>query len=68
MHNSVRTPKNNIYVINIVIQSKIPPQSGDVTHHHDQSITLVNFKIRKITNNVDKIPIIYIILIFNNYI
>ena len=59
MHNSARTPKNNIYVTNIITQSKTLPQSGAVTHHHDQSITLVNFKIRKITNNVPNIPIIF---------
>lgn len=58
MHNSARATKNNIYAINIIIQSKIHPQSGAVTHHQDQSITLVNFKIRKITNNVPNIPII----------
>ena len=62
MHNSARAPKNNIYAINTIIQSKIPPQSGAVIHHQDQSITLVNFKIRKITNNVPNIPIIFNIL------
>lgn len=59
MHNSARTPKNNIYAINMNSQNKIPPQSGAVTHHQDQSITLVNFKIKKITNNVPNIPIIF---------
>lgn len=63
MHNSASIPKNKVYAINKIIQSKIPPQSGDVIHHQDQSITLVNFKIRKITNNVPNIPII-----FNNLI
>ena len=62
MHNSARAPKNNIYAINKIIQSKMPPQSGAVTHHQDQSITLVNFNIRKITNNVPNIPIIFNIL------
>ena len=50
MHNNDRAPKNNIYATNTITQSKILPQSGAVTHHHDQSITLVNFKIKKITN------------------
>lgn len=67
MHNSARTPKNNIYVTSIIIQNKIPPQSGAVTNHQDQSITLVNFRIRKITNKVPNIPIIFSNLIFNNY-
>ena len=59
MHNNVKAPKNNIYVTNILTQSKIPPQIGAVTHHHDQSITFVNFKIKKITNNVPNNPIIF---------
>ena len=67
MYNSARIPKNNIYITNIIAQSKIPPQSGAVTHHQDQSITLVNFKIRKIINNVPNNPIIFCYLIFNNY-
>ena len=62
MHKNANIPKNNIYAINTIIQSKIPPQSGAVIHHQDQSITLVNFKIRKITNNVPNIPIIFNIL------
>ena len=61
MHKNANIPKNNIYAINTIIQSKIHPQSGAATHHQDQSITLVNFKIRKITNNVPNIPIILII-------
>ena len=63
MHNIARAPKNKVYAINKIIQSKIPPQSGAVTNHQDQSITLVNFNIRKITNKVPNIPII-----FNNLI
>ena len=59
MHNSARAPKNNIYDTNTMTQSKILPQSGAVIHHQDQSITLVNFKIKKITNNVPNIPIIF---------
>ena len=59
MHKNANIPKNNIYAINTIIQSKIPPQSGAVIHHQDQSITLVNFNIRKITNNVPNIPIIF---------
>ena len=61
MHKNASIPKNKVYAIIKIIQSKIPPQSGAVTHHQDQSITLVNFKIRKITNNVPNIPIILII-------
>ena len=59
MHKNANIPKNNIYAINTIIQSKIHPQSGAVIHHQDQSITLVNFNIRKITNNVPNIPIIF---------
>ena len=38
--------------------NKIPAgiQNGDVTHHQDQSILSVSFKVRNIRNNIDGNP------------
>lgn len=35
----------------INIQSARPPHKGEVTHHHDQSITCVNFNTKNVMNN-----------------
>lgn len=43
----------------IIIKSNIanPPHKGAVTHHQDQSITLVNFNVMNIKNIRPKKPI-----------
>jgi hypothetical protein len=46
----------NIKITN-TIQIPIGIQSGAVTHHHDQSMTLVNLSTKKIRNNTPHIDI-----------
>ena len=36
----------------MISDNATPPHSGAVTHHQDQSITCVNFKIRKTIKRV----------------
>ena len=38
------------------------PQRGAVTHHHDQSITFVNFRIRNTTNSIPVRPTLQLLL------
>ncbi len=44
-------------MIAIIIKIANPPHNGAVTHHQDQSITLVNFKVMNIKNIKPKKPI-----------
>jgi hypothetical protein len=46
---------NSIITINETIK-KNPTHNGDVTHHQDQSITPINFKVIKIKNINPKNP------------
>ena len=53
---SSRNKKTNTIVVTIKTTIKkiaiaIGNQNGDVTHHQDQSITLVNLSVIKIRNN-----------------
>jgi hypothetical protein len=46
-----------------------PIHRGEVTHHQDQSIKLVNFNTKKIKNNTDPklIPLEDLLLIYFNF-
>jgi hypothetical protein len=65
--------KNNTPTKNIAVTMTISIQRGEVTHHHDQSITPTNFKIKNTMKTVPDNPdlcdvlfdIVVVVLIIN---
>ncbi len=63
--------KNNKLTKNITTIIAIPIQRGEVTHHHDQSITPTNFNIKNtmktVPDNPDPCDVLFDIFCCFNY-